>query len=297
MKQLELTSQVSELWTRLDQMRSHRASNRPLESVVAPFTASLLLLRWADHMDIEQEAADAFDDLDSLPVLPRDQHWSSWCDLRGERLVDVLRREILPALRNAPNSSLGYSLQRLVPVVDDLTYEPPELIETLIQWTQAFDLETVTGRQAAGDALATLVEKTTEQDAKIVGGFTTPQPIVEMMADLLDPSPGEHIYDPCFGTGGLLSTVASRLHEKAMSMPPKVWTEVQQQSVFGIEINPSAYSIGLARVVLAGIDYPGLELGDTLERPLAKDRFSEGFDCIMAVPPWGWTRTLGGGQP
>ena len=287
MKQLELTSQVSELWTRLDQMPSHRDSKHPLESVIAPFTASLLLLRWADHMDTEQEAVDGLDDLDSLPVLPRDQHWSSWCDLRGERLVDVLQREILPALHNAPNSNLGYSLQRLVPVVEDLAYEPPELIEALVQWTQAFNLEIATGRQAAGDALAALVEKTTEQNAKIVGWFTTPQPIVEMMADLLDPSPGERIYDPCFGTGGLLATVASRLHEKAMSMPPKVWTEVRQQSVFGVEINPSAYSIGLARVVLAGIDYPGLELGDTLERPLAKDRFSEGFDCIMAVPPWG----------
>ena len=287
MKQLELTSQVSELWARLDQMPSHRTSNRPLESVIAPFTASLLLLRWADHMDTEQEAVDGLDDLDSLPVLPRDQHWSSWCDLRGERLVDVLRREILPALRNTPDSNLGRSLQRLVPIVKNLACEPPELIETLIQWSQTFNLETGTGRQAAGDALAALVEKTTEQNAKIVGWFTTPQPIVEMMADLLDPSPGERIYDPCFGTGGLLATAASRLHEKAMSMPPKVWTEVQQQSVFGVEINPSAYSIGLARVVLAGIDYPGLELGDTLERPLAKDRFSEGFDCIMAVPPWG----------
>ncbi|MYA22294.1 MAG: N-6 DNA methylase, partial [Gemmatimonadetes bacterium] len=284
MKQLELTSQVSELWTRLDQVRSHRASNRPLESVIAPFTASLLLLRWADHIDTEQETVEAFDDHDSLPVLPWDQHWSSWCDLRGERLTDVLQREILPALNNAPNSSLGYSLQRLVPVFDELACEPPELIEILVQWTQAFNLDTVTDRQAAGDALATLVEKTTEQDAKIVGWFTTPRPIVEMMADLLDPSPGERIYDPCFGTGGLLATVASRLHEKAMSMPPKVWTEVQQQSVFGVEIDPFAYSIGLARVVLAGIDYPGLELGDALERPLAKHRFSEGFDCIMAVP-------------
>ena len=108
-----------------------------------------------------------------------------------------------------------------------------------------------------------------------------------MMVDLLAPNPGERIYDPCFGTGGLLATAAKRLHEKAVQMPPKVWSEVQQRSVFGVEINPFAYSIGLARVVLAGIEQPGLELGDVLERPLVKDRYSEGFDCILAVPPWG----------
>ena len=287
MKQLELTSQVSELWTHFNEVCSQGGSNRRPESAIGPFAATLLLLRRAEHLDTEQEAVADFDGHDYLPALPRAQHWSSWCDLRGERLVDVIRKEVLPTLRSTPNGSLGQSLQRLVPVVESLAYESPEAIETLVQWGQAFNLETVTGRQAAGDALAALVEKATEKAGKIGGEYTTPRPVVEMMADLLDPSPGERIYDPCFGTGGLLATVASILREKAMQMPPKVWTDVQQRSVFGVEINPSAYSIGFARVVLAGIEQPGLELGDTLERPLARDRSSEGFDCILAVPPWG----------
>ena len=282
MKQLELTSHMSELWTRLDEIRS----DYPFEGVIAPFAASLFLLRWADHLDTEQEAIAAFDGRDYLPALPRDQHWSSWCDLRGEGLVDILRGEVLPALRNAPNTNLGQFLQRLVRIVEALVHESPEVIKALVQWTQAFNLETITGRQVAGDALGALVEKTTAKD-ETLGEYTTPRPVVEMMTDLLDPSPGERIYDPCFGTGGLLATVASRLREKAMQMPPRVWTEVQQHSVFGVEISPYGYSIGLARVVLAGIEQPRLELGDALERPLAKDRSSEGFDCILAVPPWG----------
>ena len=282
MKQPELTSHVSDLWTRLDKVRS----DYPLEEVIAPFVATLFLLRWADHLDTELEAVAAFDGHDYLPALPRDQHWSSWCVLRSAELVDVLRREVLPTLRNAPNTNLGLFLQRLARVVEALVHESPEMIEALVQWAQAFNLETVTGRQVAGDALGALVEKTTAK-AKTLREHTTPRPVVELMTDLLDPSPGERIYDPCFGTGGLLSTVASKLREKAMQMPPKVWTEVQQHSVFGVEISPYGYSIGLARVVLAGIEQPRLELGDALERPLAKNRSSEGFDCILAVPPWG----------
>ena len=282
MKQLELTSHVSELWTRLDEM----PSNHPLEEVIAPFAAALFLLRWADHLDIEQEAVAAFDGHDHLPALPRDQHWSSWCDLHGAELVGVLREEVLPALHNAPNSGLGQFLQRLVRVVKALAHESPEVIEALVQWVQAFNLEIATDRQVAGAALVALVEKTAAK-AETLGDYTTPQPVVEMMTDLLDPNPGERIYDPCFGTGGLLATVVSRLREKATQMAPQVWTEVQQHSVFGVEISPYAYSIGLARVVLSGIEQPRLELGDALERPLAKDRSSEGFDCILAVPPWG----------
>ena len=282
MKQLELTSHVSDLWTRLDEMRS----NHPLEEVTAPFAAALFLLHWAEHLDTEQEAVAAFDGHDYLPALPRDQHWSSWCDLRGAELVDVLREEVLPALHNAPSTNLGQFLQRLVRVVKALAHESPEVVKALVQWVQAFNLEAATDRQVAGDALVALIEKTTAK-AETLGDYTTPRPVVELMTDLLDPNPGERIYDPCFGTGGLLATVASRLREKAMQIAPQVWTEVQQHSVFGVEISPDAYSIGLARVILAGIEQPRLELGDALKRPLAKDRSSEGFDCILAVPPWG----------
>ena len=182
---------------------------------------------------------------------------------------------------------LARSLQRLVPVVERLARETPKTIDTLVQWGQDFDLETLGGRRAAGDAIATLVEHIGGVGAKMSGEFTTPQPVVELMVDLVRPSPGERVYDPCFGCGGVLATVASRLQERAMQMPPMVWSEVQRQGVFGVEIVPSAYSIGLARVVLAGIDQVGLELGDALDRRFNLDRSSDGFDCILAVPPWG----------
>ena len=285
-KQDEHTSQTPNLWAYLDEIRREGVKHRPLETVI-PYLAAILLLRWADHVDAEQEAIAAFDGHDYCPALSRHQHWTSWSDLRGEKLVTFLQMELLPALSSAPNGMLGQSLHRLVPVFERLVLEPPAMIDTLTRWTQAFDMETLSGRQAAGDALSTFVEEASGIGGKMGGEFTTPRPVVELMVDLLGPNPGERIYDPCFGSGALLATAASRLREKALQMPPKVWTEIQQRGVFGVEINPFAYSIGLARVVLAGIEHPGLELGDALERPLAKDRSSEGFDCILAVPPWG----------
>ncbi len=54
-----------------------------------------------------------------------------------------------------------------------------------------------------------------------------------------------------------------------------------------MEINPAIYTVGLARVILAGVDHPGLECGDALERQVGRGRSKEGFDCILANPPWG----------
>ena len=286
MNQSELTSHVSELCVRLGDMRRQESGNRPIEAVIAPYAAAIFLLRRAESMDSEQEAAAASDGRDYLPALPRDRHWSSWRHVRDEELVYILREEVLPALRNSPNRIIGQFLRRVVSVAEALASESPDAIEVLVNWAKAFDVETVTGKQAAGDALRMLVEKTTAKD-KTLGAHTAPQPVVELMADLLDPDPGERIYDPCFGAGGLLATVTSRLRETAMEIPPKARSEAPRQSVFGVEIDPFAYCIGLARVVLAGMDQPGLELGDALERPLAGDRSCEGFDCILAVPPWG----------
>ena len=296
MSQLELTSQVSELWDRLSEMRGQGIRNRPFESVIAPL-AALLLLRWAEHLDTEQEAVAAFDGHDHLPALPRDQHWSAWCELRGERLVGALQRGVSPALRRASSGTLGQSLQRLATVVEGLTREPPEVVEMLVQWGQLFDLETASGKQAAADALAALLDQATEKSAKFGGEFTTPRSVVQMMVDLLAPNPGERIYDPCFGTGGLLATAAKRLREKALKMPPKVWTDVRERSVFGVELNPFAYSIGLARVVLEGIEQPGLELGDVLERPLVKDRVLRGIRLHFGRTSLGWPRAPEGGSP
>lgn len=275
----ELTSHVSELFVRLEDARRQASGKRPIESVIAPYAAAVFLLRRAERMESEQQDAAASDGHDDLPDLPRDRLWSSWRHLRGEELVHVLREEVLPALRNAPDRAIGRYLRRVVPVLEVLASEPPDAIDALVNWAKTFDVESVAGKQAAGDALRLLVEKAVAKD-KTLGAHTAPLPVVELMVDLIDPGPGERIYDPCFGVGGLLAAVTSRLGEKALSEAPP-------QSVSGMEIDPFTYCVGLARVVLAGMDQPGLELGDALEPPLTGDRPGEGFDCILAVPPWG----------
>ena len=282
MKKLEIASQASDFWTRFGEIRGGGAHNRRTESVIAPYAAAVFLLRWAEHMDNEHEAVAAFEGTDYVPALSHAQHWSTWSAFRGEKLTDALRKEVLPALQKKPNSSVGQPLQRVMHVVGDLTLESPETIEALVDWCKGFDFESGSGRQVTGEALEALMERETSRNG---AALSIPKPVVELMVDLLDPRPGQRIYDPSFGTGDCLATVASRLHEQAMRMPVTVWTQIQQQSLFGLEIDPYRYCIGFARVVLAGIELPGLELGSDLGRPLAKDLPSEGFDSIVTVVP------------
>ena len=57
--------------------------------------------------------------------------------------------------------------------------------------------------------------------------------------------------------------------------------------VAGIELNPSAFLIGLARMVLVGIYMPRRELGNSLERESPSNPSREGFDAVLANPTIG----------
>ena len=285
MKRFDLIPEVSDLWIDFNDARGIGTHNRPTERVLAPYAAAVLLLRWAEHTDIENEAVATFDGDDYVPVLPQSLHWSSWSKLQGKELSDLLIKKVVSALRISQKISLGHTIQRLLPVIEELVSEPPEAIERLTQWSKGFELENYPGRQMAVEALEALIYKAAEQSSGTMGAFAVPNSVVELMVELLDPRPGQRIYDPSFGIGDVLVSVASRLREQAMRMPATVWTQTQQQSLFGLEIDPYRFSIGFARVVLAGVEQPGLEIGSDVGRPRPEDLTSQGFDGIVTVVP------------
>ena len=254
MNQSELTSHVSELRTRLDEIAGYAAGDRQPEAAIASFAAVLFLLRWAEHIDAEQEPADTLESCNYPSALPRDLHWSSWRDLRSGELVDALGGGVLPALRNAPDRGPGKYMKRLVPIVENLVRESPEVIETLLKWGQPFDLETDAGRHAGGNALAALVANATET-GEIPGDHTTPNRVAELMAELLDPRPGERVYDPCFGAGGCSPRWPADFARKQRGCPNRFnkactgWKSVRTRTSSGLRasswqvwINPDSNS-------------------------------------------------------
>lgn len=55
-----------------------------------------------------------------------------------------------------------------------------------------------------GDAYEFLIKKFADLSKKNAGEFYTPRTIVKLLIDILDPRPGETVYDPACGTGGML---------------------------------------------------------------------------------------------
>lgn len=124
------------------------------------------------------------------------------------------------------------------------------------------------------------------------GQFFTPREVIRAMVRVIDPQPGETIYDPCCGTGGFLAQ-AYELLEKKLG-PAVSSTELERlkhDTFYGREKENLVFPIALANLVLHGIDQPNLWHGNTLSNtPTYAGLFDgapETFDVVLTNPPFG----------
>ena len=158
-------------------------------------------------------------------------------------------------------------------------------IADILDWLRGLDLSTPAGRRLAADVFDEAMRFMVHRHGKSLGHFVTPAPVVDLMVALADPAPGEKVYDPCFGFGGLLVEALRRTRGATDASSPS--HEVGPAVIAGIESDWRAYPVGLCRLVLAGVDRPDLTCSDALVKPLLDDRDARGYDCILAAPPWG----------
>ena len=129
-----------------------------------------------------------------------------------------------------------------------------------------------------GDAYEYLIRQFADDSKKNAGEFYTPRPIVRLMVRLLDPKPGESVYDPACGTGGMLIEAIHHMHNDRLSYG----------RIFGQESNMSTSAIARMNLYLHGAKDVQILHGDTLRDPkFLEKRKLKTFTCVLANPPFG----------
>ncbi len=93
-----------------------------------------------------------------------------------------------------------------------------------------------------GDAYEYLIKKFADMQKKNAGEFYTPREIVKMMVALLGPKPGESVYDPACGTGGMLIEAVRQMDNSKLTYG----------KLFGQEKNLSTSAIARMNLYLHG---------------------------------------------
>jgi type I restriction enzyme M protein len=140
-----------------------------------------------------------------------------------------------------------------------------------------------TSQDAIGQAYEYLLGKFADAAGAKAGQFFTPGPVAQLLVRLVAPQPGETVYDPTCGSGGLLNTAAEYV---ASQGNPR-----GSVAVFGQELDAQSHAIAKVNMFLhqnAG----RVERGDTLLDPkFVDDEALEQFSCCVANPPFGLTNT------
>jgi len=254
--------------------------------------AALIYLRWADFQEAELEAIAAFDEVDYEPVLPAGLHWRTWHELPPKKLREFFGEQLSPTLERLNNSrhnKMATHLHCVAPAVTKLARLSSPSLRALVLWLAEQPFETPTDRRIILDVFDAVLEKTRD---KHTGEFRTPGAVVRLMVELAAPVAGDRVYDPCFGFAGLLTAASDYARRTGKDRFSR--SGAQPLNVSGVELNRNAYLIGLTRLALVGIDDPQLELGSSLERTASNNPQRDGFDVVLANPPWGMRKDIKG---
>jgi type I restriction enzyme M protein len=130
-----------------------------------------------------------------------------------------------------------------------------------------------------GNAYEYLIKKFADDSGHTAAEFYTNRTVVKLMTLIMNPQPGETVYDPTCGSGGLLLNCALHLKEEGK--------EYRTLKLYGQEINLLTSAIARMNMFMHGIEEFSIVRGDTLAIPafLENDELKK-FNVILANPPY-----------
>ena len=268
----------------------------------------ILFLRILDETEAaEAEAAEAVGS-DFTPSLQAPYRWQDWAAPEGPKRTELVNGTLgdffgfvngklipyLKGLRDQPNATPRQKvISEIMSGVERTRIDSEKNMLDVLDKVHAISTASVDPThvfplsQVYEGLLLKMGEKGNDG-----GQFFTPREIIRAMVRVIDPRPGETVYDPGCGTGGFLAQ--SYLHMREALGDEGTGEQIEdlkRRTVYGREKENLIYPIGLANLVLHGIDEPRLWHGNTLTgQETYGGLFQEApslFDVVLTNPPFG----------
>ena len=216
-------------------------------------------------------------------IIPAGAHWS-----------DVRRaaRDVGRTLRTAFRAIETANPERLAGVFGnapwtDKAQMPDATLKNLIEHFSKHTLNlAAVPEDALGDAYEYLIKQFADDSGHTAQEFYTNRTLVHLMTRMLRPRPGERIYDPTAGTGGMLISALAEVQRNG--------GDARTLRLYGQEIIGTTASIARMNLVLHGVEDFRIAVGNALSDPafIERDRLMT-FDVVLANPPYSiktWNR-------
>lgn len=252
----------------------------------------VFLKRISDVYDEEHAAALAIYDDEELADLPENHRFAipegcHWNDIRS--VTENIGAAVLKAMRGIESANPD----TLPGVFGDGDWGNKNLLPdaTLADLIEHFSTRTLSIANLPEDELGNgyeyLIKKFADDSGHTAQEFYTNRTLVHLMTLMLMPQPGESVYDPTCGTGGMLISTAAEVKRQG-----KEWRNLR---LYGQEQNYGTSAIARMNLFLHGITDGHIAHGDTLAKPAFLNARGglQRFDVVLANPPYSikaWNR-------
>ena len=187
-------------------------------------------------------------------VVPAAAHW---------RRIRSVPKDVGRALQDAMRAIEAANPGRLDGIFGDAPWTnkerlPDHILKNLLEHfsSQTLSIARVP-EDSLGDGYEYLVGKFADDGGSTAQEFYTNRTLVHRMAQMRAPQPGECIYDPTCGTGGMLLSALAEVR--------RAGGEHRTLRLYGQERNHMTASIARMNLVLHGVEDFDIQRGDTLE--------------------------------
>ncbi|MGH1490177.1 MAG: type I restriction-modification system subunit M [Acidimicrobiales bacterium] len=207
-----------------------------------------------------------------------DLRWSRFKDLgSAQDMYDLVVNYVFPFLQErAANSTHGKHMKG-----GRLTIPTPALLQKAVDGLDAIPMG---DRDTKGDVYEYMLSQIASAGQN--GQFRTPRHIIELMVEMMAPTPDDVVSDPASGTCGFLVAASEYIrdnHPEALNDPAKS-KHFHEAMFHGYDFDNTMLRIGSMNMQLHGVQNPNISYKDSLAQDHADD--IEAYSLVLANPPF-----------
>lgn len=249
-------------------------------TVIEQFTY-LLFIKGLDEAETQREQEAALLGIEFERIFPEDkQHlrWSKFKNLEASQMYEIVSKEVFPFIKSLHgNKNSAYAKY----MGDAIFMIPtPQMLSKIVDGIDKLPLK---DRDLQGDLYEYLLSKIATAGTN--GQFRTPRHIINMMVELVKPTPEDIIVDPAAGSAGFLVAAGEylRKHRSDLFLVQSLKEHFNNHMFYGFDMDRTMLRIGAMNMMLHGIENPNIEYRDSLsEQNKDKDKYT----LVLANPPF-----------
>jgi len=279
----EIRNQVDAIW---NAFWTGGISN-PLE-VIEQITYLLFLRRLDELHMVEELKANRFGKPVERRVYPEgadpkgrpyaDLRWSRFKHFEAREMFTVVADHVFPFLQRIGGDESTYARH-----MESARFTIPTAA-LLAKVVDMIDQVPMEERDTKGDLYEYMLGKIATAGQN--GQFRTPRHIIQLMVELMAPTPKDLVVDPAAGTCGFLVAVGEYLRRKHPEIlrDPKLKEHFHHKLFHGFDFDNTMLRIGSMNLLLHGVENPEVIYRDSLSQDHAGEE--EKYTLVLANPPF-----------